>query len=211
MHFNLTTLYQRAGETDKAREAAARFEQLSAQEKQSSDREARVAVTYKRGVELLQSGQMGEAQAVFEDTLEIDPSHALTQSMLAKIAFSKGDVPTALQWIERAVENDDSVAEFHYLEALFELRRENPQASLEAANRALELDPALADAWSMVGTLLLDAGRAREAVTCFEKASALEPSNESVQLNLASAYAAVGDGAGEARAMDRYKELTRNR
>lgn len=208
VHFNLTRAYQRAGRADEARSAAARFQELDTKEQEASDREARVAVTYKKAAELLQQGNMREAEPVFRSVLEIDPDHAQTQSMLAKIAFSKGDPVMARRLIVAAIEDDGEVGEYYYLHALFALRAGRPAEAIPALERSLELDPGFPDAWSMLGTLLLDSGRAHDAIECFLKASALEPSNETVYLNLASAHAALGNRAEERAAMDRYRELT---
>lgn len=208
VHFNLTRAYQRAGRADEAKEAAARFQELDAKEQQASDREARVAVTYKQAAELLQQGKMLEAESVFRSVLEIDPDHAQTKSMLAKIAFSKGDVASAREIIADAIEDDEEVGEYHYLRALFAIRAGEPAKAILAVERSLELDPAFPDAWSMLGSLLLDAGRAEEAVECFLKASALDPLNETIYLNLASAYDALGNDAEEAKAMERYRQLS---
>ena len=151
---------------------------------------------------------MLEAEPVFRSVLEIDPEHAQTRSMLAKIAFSKGDLASARRYIADAIQRDDDVAEFHYLQALFSLRAGAPGDAVVSLQRSLELDPALPDAWSMLGSLLLDSGRAEEALECYLKAAALEPSEATVHLNLASAYAALGNDAAEEAAMERYRELT---
>jgi tetratricopeptide (TPR) repeat protein len=209
VYFNLMRAYQRAGRAEDAKEAAALFKELDAKEQEASDREARVAVTYKQAAELLQQGKMLEAEKVFRSVLAIDPDHAQTQSMLAKIAFSKGDARGARELIEDAIEDDDGVGEYHYLRALFALQSGAPEQAIAAVRRSLELDPGFPDAWSMLGSLLLDAGRAGEAVDCFLKAAALEPSNETIYLNLASAYAALGSDADEEAAMERYRELSR--
>ncbi|GMR23684.1 MAG: hypothetical protein BMS9Abin37_2139 [Acidobacteriota bacterium] len=208
VYFNLTRAYQREGMVEDAKAAAALFKDLDAKEQAASDREARVAVTYKKAAELLQQGKMFEAASVFRSVLEIDPDHAQTQSMLAKIAFSKGDVVIARRLIVQAIENNGEVAEYHYLRALFSLKAGAPAEAIPALQRSLELDPGFPDAWSMLGSLLLDSGHAEEGVECFLKASALEPSNETVYLNLASAYAALGNDAEEQAAMDRYRELS---
>lgn len=208
VYFNLTRAYQLAGRPEDAKAAAALFKDLDAQEQEASDREARVAVTYKQAALLLQQGKMFEAASAFRSVLEIDPDHAQTQSMLAKIAFSKGDVVIARRLIVQAIEDNGEVAEYHYLRALFALQAGTPAEAVAPLQRSLELDPGFPDAWSMLGSILLDSGRAEEAVACFLKAAALEPSSATVHLNLASAYAALGDTAAEETAMERYRELT---
>jgi cytochrome c-type biogenesis protein CcmH/NrfG len=70
------------------------------------------------------------------------------------------------------------------------------------------MNPGSPEAWSLLGSLLLDSGRAEESVSCFSRAGALEPSSASVQLNLASAHAALGNREEEEKAMERYRRLS---
>lgn len=211
VYYNLATAYRRAGRLDEARSAGERFQELSAKEKQVEEREARVAVTYKKAADLLARGNMREAESVFASVLEIDPDHAQTRSMLAKIAFSKGDLASARRWIGEAIEKDASVGEYHYLQALFLMRAGDIAAAVEAVQRSLELEVAFPDAWSLLGSIMLDSGEATRAVDCFSRAAALEPENATTQLNLASAYAALGNTEEEEAAMERYRQLSKRR
>lgn len=209
VQYGLIQAYQRAGRPEDAKRASERFLELSQKAQQAEEREARVAATYKRAVEILQGGNMLGAEPVFRSVLEIDPDNPQARSMLAKIAFSKNDVAAARRWIAEAIEKDGSVAEYHYLQGLFELRAGNLAGAEPSVRRSLELDPGFPEAWSLLGTMLLDTRRGEEAVVCFERAASLDPRNAAVQLNLASAYAALGRDAEEARAMERYRDLSR--
>lgn len=209
VHYNLIQAYQRAGRAEEAQAASARFLELSQKKQEAEERQARVAATYKRAVEILHSGNMLAAEPVFRSVLEIDPDNPQARSMLAKIAFSKNDVAAARRWIEEAIDEDDTVAEYHYLRGLFEARAGNGAAAEPHVRRSLELEPGFPEAWSLLGTILLDTRRAEESVVCFERAASLDPQNAAVQLNLASAYASLGRDTEEARAMERYRELIR--
>jgi tetratricopeptide (TPR) repeat protein len=208
VHYALSQSYQRAGRAEDARVAMGKFQELSGSDKAASEREARVAATYKRAAELLRTGSMLEAETVFRSVLEIDPEQAQTRSMLAKIAFSKSDVPAAIVWIDEAISRDRSVSEYHYLRALFLARARRPVEAEASVRRALEMNPGSPEAWSLLGSLLLDTGRASESIACFSRAGALEPSSASVQLNLASAHAALGNREEEEKAMERYRRLS---
>jgi tetratricopeptide (TPR) repeat protein len=208
VHYALSQSYQRAGRSEDARVAMEKFQELSGSEKAASEREARVAATYKRAAELLRTGSMLEAETVFRSVLEIDPEQAQTRSMLAKIAFSRNDVPKAIVWIDEAISRDASVSEYHYLRALFHARSGRPAEAEASVRRALEMNPGSPEAWSLLGSLLLDSGRAKESIACFSRAGALEPSSASVQLNLASAHAALGNREEEQKAMERYRQLS---
>ena len=209
LFYQLAQAYQRAGRASEAQESALRFQELEAKEKSAREREARVAVTYKRAAEILQKGDMLEAERVFRSVLEIDPGNTQSRSMLAKIAFSENDPASAKRWIEEAIEKDAGIAEYHYLLGLFEARAGRAAEAEPSIRRSLELDPAFPEAWSLLGSLLLDSRRAEDALHCFLRASLLEPSNAAVQLNLASAYAALGRTAEEDAAMERYRRLSR--
>ncbi len=211
VYYNLATAYRRAGRIDEAQDAAARFQELSREEQAKDEREARSAATYKRAVDLLTRGNMREAESVFASVLDIDPEHSLARSMLAKIAFSKGDVQAAYEWITEAIEKDDGVGEFYYLAALFLMRAGKLAEAKPAVERAVRLDEAFPDAWSLLGSILMDSKDPEQAVECFSHAAALEPQNATTQLNLASAYAALGNTAEEQAAMARYHELSARR
>jgi predicted Zn-dependent protease len=207
LFYQLAQAYQRSGHTREAEESARKFQALEAAEKGAREREARVAVTYKRAAEILSKGDMLEAERVFLSVLEIDPENTQSRSMLAKIAFSKNDPAGATRWIEEAIEKDPQVAEYHYLRGLFQARTGDSAAEV-SVRRSLELDAAFPGAWSLLGSILLDSRRAEEALSCFLRAALLEPSNAAIQLNLASAYAALGRTLEEKEAMERYRLLT---
>ncbi len=209
LFYQLAQAYQRAGRASEAQESAQRFQELESKEKVEREREARVAVTYKRGAETLQKGDMLGAEREFRSVLEIDPENTQSRSMLAKIAFSRNDPGSAKRWIEEAIAKDPEVAEYHYLFGLFEARSGRAAEAEPSIRRSLELDAAFPEAWSLLGSILLDSRRAEEALSCFLRASLLEPSNAAVQLNLASAYAALGRTAEEETAMERYRSLSR--
>jgi len=209
LFYQLAQAYQRAGRASEAQESARRFQELEAREKAGREREARVAVTYKRAAETLQKGDMLEAEREFRSVLEIDPDNTQSRSMLAKIAFSKKDPASAKRWVEEAIARDPDVAEYHYLAGLFEARSGRAAEAEPSIRRSLELDPFFPEAWSLLGSILLDSRRAEEALSCFLRASLLEPSNAAVLLNLASAYAALGRTAEEDAAMRRYRSLSR--
>jgi predicted Zn-dependent protease len=209
LFYQLAQAYQRAGRASEAQDSARRFQELEAKVKTEREREARVAVTYKRAAETLQKGDMLEAEREFRSVLEIDPENSQSRSMLAKIAFSRNDRAAAKRWIEEAIAKDPEVAEYHYLLGLFEARSGRGAEAEPSIRRSLELDAAFPEAWSLLGSILLDSRRAEEALSCFLRASLLEPSNAAVQLNLASAYAALGRTAEEETAMERYRSLSR--
>jgi tetratricopeptide (TPR) repeat protein len=206
--FLLASLYQQLGELDRAEAARAAFRMESAEKERREHEEARIHVTYKRARELLDSGRALEAKREFASVLELDPENALVHSMLAKIAFSQGELGEARRYIEEALARDPDESEFHYLRGLFASRGGDAAAGEESTRRALELEPGLTEAWLLLGVLLADSGRVDEGLDCFRKAETLEPSNATVYLNLAAALEKKGEREAAEAALARYRELS---
>ena len=126
---------------------------------------------------------------------------------MAKIAYSSGNLNEAQRHITRAVNQETTVGEYHFLAGLFAARTGKGEEAESKLRRALELDPAIPDAWSLLGVLAADESRHAEAVGCFLKEASLSPSNPSVQLNLSAAYRALGKTVEAEEAMERYRAL----
>jgi tetratricopeptide (TPR) repeat protein len=208
VYFTLASVYQQLGRAEEAQAARGRFQELSREAERREHLDAQLKVTYKGARELLAAGKVEEAEKAFRSVLELDPDNTAGRSMLAKIAYSKGELAEARKWIAGALKKDDSSAELHYLDGFFASKAGDPSRAEAAVRRSLELMPGFPDAWSLLGSILADSGRPAEAVDCYLKAAALEPSNPSVQLNLAAAYHALGKKEEEEQAMERYRELS---
>ena len=59
--------------------------------------------------------------------------------------------------------------------------------SLPLLDKAIELNSKNADAWNTKGLVLMELNSTEEAQSCFEKATALQPSNRDFQSNLQKA------------------------
>lgn len=92
---------------------------------------------------------------------------------------------------------DDPMQEEEYrtlLESARRLQQQGQEADdvLRNLERALALDPTLAEAWHMAGAIHGMAGRHREAADCFRQALALHPQATTTRLNLARALLQLG-------------------
>ncbi len=171
---------------------------------------------------LVEEGKSLEALQLLEAARE-QPENAGIHHAIGTLYASAGRTPEALRHLGKAAELAPDDASYTYTygellyhagryddakpvlekaaelpEAVFSLRAGAPDEAAVSVQRSLEL-----------GSLLLDSGHAEEALECYLKAAALEPSNAAVHLNLASAYAALGNDAAEEAAMERYHELTK--
>jgi len=127
---------------------------------------------YRRGIEIL------------EQSLEEDPTSALAYAGLAQgyaeLGHSpfpvRGAYPRAKAAADKAIELDDTLAEAHLAVAMYRLYYEYDWAGAEAGfERALELNPSLADAWYHRAWELELFGRDEEAIAAGEKTVELSP------------------------------------
>lgn len=210
VHYALAGAYQRLGRTEEAQAERQSFQNLNRESERQAHGASQALVAYKDAKALLDQGRLLEAETAFEAVLALDPDNGSARSMLAKITFSKGDVAAALRWIGEALQKDDVSGELHYLHAVFLRNKGNLAEAEPAVMRSLELMPGYPEGWMLLGSVLVDSDRAMEAVEAFRKAEALEPSNPIIQLNLASAYEALGMASEEGQAMERYRGLTQH-
>lgn len=84
-------------------------------------------------------------------------------------------------------------------ERALELEDEDPMAACTCYGRAIELDPALVDAYVNLGRLAHEAGRAREAVRLYRLALERSPEDPVIWFNLALAVEDTGSDATAAR------------
>ena len=79
---------------------------------------------------------------------------------------------------------------------------------MRTARQAVTLGPRNSLVWNALGVVLDEVGDRAGAAAAFEKALELDPENPAVNLNLASAYARLGDTEKSAAAMERYRQQT---
>jgi tetratricopeptide (TPR) repeat protein len=73
------------------------------------------------------------------------------------------------------------------------LQKEEFDKAVEACSRSIELAPGFVQAYDCMAVAHLRAGRIRESIAASEKALEVNPSHAIAHVNLAGAYAAVGD------------------
>jgi tetratricopeptide (TPR) repeat protein len=104
----------------------------------------------------------------------------------------EGDAASALAWFERGCAADSEPRRFG--------------EAIAAYQRALELDPGLADAHCNLGTVFYNQGRRAESRICFERGLALAPQHLEAHFNLANVLEEESRNGG---ALRHYKDALR--
>ena len=134
---------------------------------------------------------MPEAESIYQQILQADPSQPVALHLLGVIAHQNGKNDVAEDFITKAVALKPDYAEAHANlgNVLRELGR--PEDAVVCCRKAIALQPDFAAARNNMGNALQELGRLDEAVASYEKSLAIEPDPE-VHLNLGSAYQELG-------------------
>ena len=178
----------------------------------------RAEVEFRLGDLLLHGGRLPEAQRHLERAIESDPRFGPAHSALAHAAVRRGRWDEARREVGLALAADptDAVALFHYAELLVRetsargevLSPEREAEAVAALERALTLDPQLADACELLARLRPQPYDVRIAQV--SAALARDPSRADLGLTLASLYARKNDFAAARATLRRTGALARD-
>jgi len=144
-----------------------------------------------RAEQHMQAGRLPAAEALCSEVLGIRPDCAPALNLLGIIAHQKGQLPNAIDFMQRAVAVDASVALYHgNLGEMYRLAG-RPQDAIAAARRAIELRRDYPEAWSNLGVALYEIGEFREAAGAHRKAIAAQPTFAEALSNLGNALHAL--------------------
>ncbi len=216
-HFNLGVLYhaqKKDAEAEQALEAAIN----------TDPNHARAAVALAQLYMERRPPIFGKAETWLKYALGVDAQLAVAHYMLARLLCMQGRHQEALQsyegayqrnpddpapwmgWAECQVHLGDKRLAFGaFLEAYGRFQRYGRhQDAVEAARRAVELDPESAPARMALGLALLDVGLMTEAVSELRRATELDPQDLLAQFELGNGYARMGD---KRRAAEAYRAV----
>jgi protein O-GlcNAc transferase len=132
-------------------------------------------------------GETTAAQPEFERAVELDPRHAQAHVNLASILLQRGEAARAVPHLDQAIRlfaNRPDAAEPHYLRAkVYSEERDIAKASSEL-ERAVELRPDFAEAWSDLGDARKNLSDGKGALSAFRRAVALSPRDAVAQVRL---------------------------
>ena len=153
---------------------------------------------------LLALGRVREAESEAENAVRLDPDEIRYRELLADVFASEGAHRDAADEYRRLAAGDARHAEWTVAEARERLGAAQPEMVIEAARRALRLDPQNGTAQLALAQGLTRLGQARLALEAALRAAALLPDDPATQETLADAQWLAGDVA---TALDGYRAL----
>ncbi len=138
-----------------------------------------------RGLALVRTIGYEEARAEYQQAIDTDPGFARAYGALS-VTYTLGiqygwstdpqsDKERALALAKKAIAIDDNVPQVHFALGLaYFINRDHGQA-VNAARRAIELDPGYADAFGLLAWIHSHAGDPQEALRLLEKSKRLNP------------------------------------
>ena len=156
-------------------------------------------VHFAYGNALWSAGQRDQARDEWEATLRLTRRHVGAMLNIARAQELAGDYEVAVMTCRGAVacQHDQAMPRAALASALRSAQLLD--ASLAAADSALAIDPAYAQAHHQRGTTLKALGRLEEAADALREAVRLNPADASSQLNLANTLFDLGDAAAAER------------
>ena len=134
-----------------------------------------------------------KSASAFRRAIALDPGFAPPYTGLA-FTTSYSDLDEAWQLVEQALALDQLLAEGHAVAGLLQFLIGKDYAGAEKSlHRALELDPALGNAYNWLSNLLLAQGRVAESVAVQEKGLEIDPLNPPMVRNAADRHIRHGD------------------
>jgi tetratricopeptide (TPR) repeat protein len=137
------------------------------------------------------AGRLAEAEQLYRQLLDADPSDAQVLQLLGTIRLQQGNCPAAIDLMRRAIAAGPDQAEFHVNLGVALVTAGRAEEAIEEYRRAIALRPDLGAAHNHLGLALQARSRLDEAVTAFRQAVAMLPNDARVHYNLARALEAA--------------------
>jgi len=135
--------------------------------------------------------EVAKAVTYFKQAVEKDPNFALGYVGLAD-SFEDVDRPTKKDYIRRALEIDDNLAEAHASLGYQYMCSQDWVASERELKRAIELNPNLPQAYAWNGARLMMIGKYDESLASIEQALVIDPTANGINFYKAVCLAVSG-------------------
>jgi len=149
------------------------------------------------------NSEVEKAVTYFKQAVDKDPSFALGYVGLAD-SFEDKDRPTKKDYIRRALEIDDNLAEAHASLGYQYMCSQDWVASERELKRAIELNPNLPQAYAWNGARLMMIGKYNESLASIERALVIDPTANGINFYKAVCLAVSGR---RAEAIQHFKKM----
>lgn len=160
--------------------------------KESIERDAGNHSTYVKLAEAYYSmSERAEADAALQKLVDLNPQSTAVYRELIGFYLSTNQWGKTKESAEKCVALGVHDANYYLAESISASLNWERERVIEAARRSVELDPANADAYYMLGLWYEDA-QADEAIAALKKSMELNPANAHAELTLAATYFTAG-------------------
>jgi protein O-GlcNAc transferase len=128
-----------------------------------------------RAIACHRQGQLAQAEALYQQILQAQPSHFDARHMLGVIRYQQGRGSEALELVEAALKLNPGSARALSNRGLILYVLRRYEEALASFDQALALDPTSVDALNNRGNTLQRLKRNEEALECFDRVLALVP------------------------------------
>jgi predicted O-linked N-acetylglucosamine transferase (SPINDLY family) len=129
-------------------------------------------------------GRLDLAEEIYIRILAAEPNFPDALHLRGAIAYQRGNLQQAVEWVERAIRADGNQAVFHNTLGQAQQALGDFAQAEGCYRRALTLDPGLAEAHYNLGNLLRATGNPADAVPCYQEALRLKPNYWKAYINL---------------------------
>ena len=153
------------------------------------------------GIRAYQTRDFARAREIFAQLVKTEPS-ARNFELLAMSEAAVGQNDAAITHFQQSIRLGNHIADVHYKLGLSYLQRKDTALGARQILLALAIDHKLNSARYTLAVVLLDAGRAEEALPYLLQLRGTSPCDAAVWANLARAQFEVGDSKAALRTID---------
>jgi len=171
----LARAYQCANKPELASQAQAEFDRRSKQEQEARTQKMDADHLAEQAGEYARKNQLAPALELLTQALAKDAENGPSLALMAKIDFSRGDVPKAREEIEAALRTSAYNPDYLYVLGKVLEAQQEWQRALEAFQKTVLVNPRESDAYYEMGQVYARLGDRARAVRAAEKAVELSP------------------------------------
>jgi len=136
----------------------------------AEDEEEDVEKVYQKALQVYNQGRYENTIDLILNSISSRESHPKVMTLLAKAYANRGELKHALNWCEKALDQDKLNPVFHHLHAVILQEQGEHEKAITALRRALYLNPDFVLPYFMLGNLQRQQGKLVEAEKHFENA-----------------------------------------